>query len=49
MGVCRWRSLIWLQAVGKGMQVLQQQAYHQHVLFSRREGLLGRKEGVKAK
>lgn len=42
MGVCRRGSLVWLQAVGKGVEVLQQQAHHQHVLLRRREGLLGR-------
>lgn len=42
MGVCRRGGLVRLQAVGKGVQVLQQQADHQHVLLSGREGLLGR-------
>lgn len=40
--MCRRGSLVWLQAVGKGVEVLQQQAHHKHVLLSRCEGLLGR-------
>lgn len=37
MGVGGGRDLLGLQAVGKGVQVFDQQAHHQHVLLGGRE------------